>query len=381
MVTWTSTEPTGGNAYTAELVGALRRQGADVEVHRVPGRWPAGAPADHERLAHLLAGEGPWLVDGIVASCAPASVADAVGGGREVSILMHLPIAAEVGLDPKLRQRYADLEAAAVRAASGVICTSHWAVADLARRYGPLDSAVALPGVHPAPIAPGSPPGEPPRLLCLGSLTPTKDQLTLVEALAMLDDLPWTAALVGSDRADPDYARTVRARVDALGLGARVSVPGARTGADLAATWHRSDLLVLTSRVETYGLVVAEALARGVPALVPAGTGAVEALRAGSLAPGTADRSVSEPAPGAAVPTPGAAVLPGDPATLAGVLRDWLTDPHQRAVWRAAARQRRARLPGWQQTASAVLAYLDRPRPGPPRTGSTSGPPPTPQPG
>jgi glycosyltransferase involved in cell wall biosynthesis len=116
---------------------------------------------------------------------------------------------------------------------------------------------------------------------------------------------------------------------------------------DLDQKWHAADLLVLPSRTETYGLVVTEALARGIPAVVSAGTGAVEALEAGERASGTA--------------IPGRAVPAGEPVALAAALRDWLTQPELRHAWRQAALARRDTLPGWQHTAAAVLAYLERP--------------------
>ena len=56
-------------------------------------------------------------------------------------------------------------------------------------------------------------------------------------------------------------------------------VPGVLVGQALDQQWDIADLLVLTSRIETYGLVVVEALARGIPAVVSADTGAVEALQ------------------------------------------------------------------------------------------------------
>ena len=72
--------------------------------------------------------------------------------------------------------------------------------------------------------------GGPPRFLTIATLTPTKDQLTLVRALAQEADLPWTGALVGSDRTDPDYAARLRAEIAAAGLEERITVPGALIG-------------------------------------------------------------------------------------------------------------------------------------------------------
>ena len=54
---------------------------------------------------------------------------------------------------------------------------------------------------------------EPPHLLAVAALLPNKDQLVLLAALARLQDLDWTAALVGSATADPDYARQVAAAI------------------------------------------------------------------------------------------------------------------------------------------------------------------------
>jgi glycosyltransferase involved in cell wall biosynthesis len=190
-------------------------------------------------------------------------------------------------------------------------------------------------------------------------LTPTKDQITLVRALAHVADLGWLADLVGFDRADPGYAARVRDEVATAGLADRIRITGPLIGPVLDQRWDAADLLVLPSRVETFGLVVTEALARGIPAIVSAGTGAVEALQQGAILPGDA-------MPGAAVQPgdamPGAAVQPGDPTALAEVLREWLTRPELRSAWREAALARRATLPGWQQTAAAVLSYLKRPQ-------------------
>jgi glycosyltransferase involved in cell wall biosynthesis len=132
----------------------------------------------------------------------------------------------------------------------------------------------------------------------------------------------------------------------AAGLHDRILVPGALAGSVLDQNWDTADLLVLPSRIETFGLVVVEALARGIPAVVTAGTGAIEALQEGATKHSAA--------------TPGTSVPAADSAGLAAVLRRWLTEPTLRHAWRQAALARRDTLPGWQQTAQAALAYLYR---------------------
>jgi glycosyltransferase involved in cell wall biosynthesis len=367
FVTWDQDDPTGGNVYNQNLVAELRALGLDVRLHKLAGHWPEGDVSTHAMLARALRATPSCLVDGIVASGSPEVIAAAVGSGHAVTVVFHMPISDEIGLELAQRHRYAALEAMSVRAASGVLCSSGWSAAELRRRYGRTDIGVALPGVTPAAVSRGSQDSGPPHFLMLATLTPTKDQLTLVSALAQVADLPWTAALVGSDRADRDYAARLRAEVAAAGLGERITVPGTLLGEALAQEWDAADLLVLPSRTETYGMVIVEALARGIAAVVTEDTGAIEALQQGATPLSAA--------------TPGKVFPAGDPVTLAAVLRSWLTEPTLRSAWRQAALARRDTLPGWQQTAEAVLAYLDRPR-NPPSTqvGLPPAPPPTPPP-
>jgi glycosyltransferase involved in cell wall biosynthesis len=327
FVTWSDTSPTGGNRYNDELVAALRRIGVAVTVVRVEGPWPAGSAQSHRVLAEALASKRLVLVDGVVASCAPEVIAKAPSG---VVVLVHMSIADDLGLDQVVREAYARAESRSLHAAAGVICPSEHSRRRLVERYGLPHVSVARPGARSGPLATGS---EPPRLLSVGAVTPVKDQLTLLKALGTLTDLPWTLRLVGSLQAAPRYADAVRAA--AASFGERLQLTGVLTGSSLAQEWDEADLLLHTAEQETFGLVVTEALAHGIPALVRAGTGAAEALG------GSAGSAVH-------------------PSRLGPELRRWLQDPGRRAAWRQAARVRRLTLPGWDQTARQVLAALRR---------------------
>jgi glycosyltransferase involved in cell wall biosynthesis len=120
-----------------------------------------------------------------------------------------------------------------------------------------------------------------------------------------------------------------------------VSFPGPRTGVDLERSYTAADVLVLASRAETYGMVVTEALARGLPVIAAEVGGLTEAL--GHGADGV---------------RPGVLVPPDDPAALGAALRAWLTDTELQERSRRAARERRASLSGWSTTTSAVAGVL-----------------------
>lgn len=352
----------GGNAFNARLVTGLESLGAKVQLLAIEGTWPDASANQRRRLGSLLgawdhtagtAADSGWhptppippvtIVDGLVAVGAPDEMEWAAKARQNTWVLVHMPVPASQDPGPQ------EKEGRALRAATGVICTSATAAATLAARHNLRRIHTARPGVAPAALAAGS---APPHILAVAALLPNKDQLLAVSALARLQDLDWTAALVGSDQADPGYAVKVRAAITANGLNGRVRVPGELAGQELANEWHAADLSLLVSRAEAFGMVVTESLARGIPAVVRHGTGAVEALGLAGLV--ADDGGPRLPGTTVAFPEGGA----DSPARLAGVLRNWLTKPATRTEWRDAAGEARKALPGWAVTAQSVLDAL-----------------------
>jgi glycosyltransferase involved in cell wall biosynthesis len=322
--------PSGGNTYDRRVCHGLAAAGWTVREHAVPGGWPRPTPAERAGLAGVLvtvADNDLVLVDGLVASAVPDVLA-AHATRLRLAILMHMPLADE-------RER------AALAAAATVVTTSEWTRQRLIDLYDLPTGviSVAPPGVDPAPVTEPSDAGS--RLLCVAAITLGKGHDVLVEALALVADRPWTCVFVGSPTRDPAFAERIRASVAGAGLAGRVTLAGPRTGAELDAAYGAADLLVVPSRAETYGMVITEALARGVPVLVTDVGGVREAL--GATAAG-------EP--------PGLLVPPDDPAALAGALRAWLGDAGVRDRLRLAAAERRASLATWADTAHRVAAAL-----------------------
>ena len=204
------------------------------------------------------------VVDGLVASAHP-QVLEPESGRLRLVVLVHLPLGLG-GPDGGAGDRR-ESERAALRCVAAVVTTSRWTRRWLLDAYGldPARVVVAVPGVEAAEVVAGSPGGR--RLLCVGAVIPAKGHDVLVEALARVSVRDWGCECVGSLERDPVFVDRLRARAADLGVADRVRLSGPLVGAELESAYAGCDLLVTASRGETYGMVVTEALARGIPVL------------------------------------------------------------------------------------------------------------------
>nr|WP_200862772.1 glycosyltransferase family 4 protein [Amycolatopsis orientalis] len=318
--------PSGGNTYDRRVAEHLR-----VRLRPVDGAWPDPDEAAKDRLDRLLA-EAPdgtkVLLDGLVACGVPdvlAPHADRLG----LAVLVHLPLADETGLDPR---RAADLdirERKTLHLARQVIVTSPAAARAVEQRHGLATVHIAPPGTDPAPRAAGTDGVS--QLICVAAVTPRKGQDVLLAALSEVDGL--RVDLVGSRTRNPAYANGLR--------HPRARFTGPLSGEALEAAYDRADLLVLPSHAETYGMVVTEALARGIPVLASDVGGVPDAL--GHAPDGS---------------RPGLLVPPGDEAALAAALRGWRDDADLRERLRAAAWARARTLEDWAVAGARLSGIL-----------------------
>lgn len=348
--------PSGGNAYDRRVCRGLAAIGWSVHERPVPGSWPWPDAAAGGALAGVIAGvpDGAVvLLDGLVASTAPDVLVPEARRLRLV-VLVHMPLgdgrpgdgrgdgrpghgrpADHVVGDARARER------AVLSAAAAVVTTSTWTRRRLLDRYAlrPAQVHVAEPGVDPAEIAPGTAGGG--QLLCVAAVTPTKGHDLLLAALAEVTDAPWCCACVGAVDRDPEFVDRLRRQARQGGIEHRVQFTGPRIGAELEAAYAAADLLVLASRAETYGMVVTEALARGLPVIATAVGGLPEAL----------GRGADGRRPGLLVPA-------GDSVPFAAALRGWFGDVDLRQRLRHAARERRLTLAGWSTTSVRIARVL-----------------------
>ena len=145
------------------------------------------------------------------------------------------------------------------------------------RRLFPRAPIAVIPnGVRvPVPTAvPLKAAGDPATLLFMSRVHPKKNLPGLLRAWAQLCADPalahWTLTIAGPD--EGGHAAVVKALADRLGIAARVVFAGPVAEGDKAAVFTASDLFVLPSFSENFGIVVTEALAHGVPVVATLGS-------------------------------------------------------------------------------------------------------------
>jgi glycosyltransferase involved in cell wall biosynthesis len=98
-------------------------------------------------------------------------------------------------------------------------------------------------------------------ILFAGRLHPQKDPLLLVQAIAALDDSTAHLLIAG----EGDLADSIRAEIDQLNLGDRITMLGALPQSEMAKLQRLASIFVLSSAYEGLPVTVLEALASGTP--------------------------------------------------------------------------------------------------------------------
>ena len=116
------------------------------------------------------------------------------------------------------------------------------------------------------------------QLLYLGRLDRIKGIENLLTAMKEADG-PVTLSICG--KGNNGYAHSLKALADKLGLAEQVRFEGHVTGQEKIKCFERSDVFVMPSHNESFGLSAAEALSHGLPVIVSKGTPWSEVEREG----------------------------------------------------------------------------------------------------
>lgn len=330
----------GGYEYDRRMIAGLRAAGWSVVLHQLDSSFPNPTAAARQDAARVLAGiaeGGRVLIDGLALGAMPEEVLSAARKLRLIA-LVHHPLARESGIDRADALRLFASERNALALVERIVVTSR-ATASALAEYGIESDRIAVvePGTDASPIAGGSGAGMP-TLLCVAALVPRKGHAVLFDALAAVRGYDWRLVCVGSMTRDVGTADRLSAQLLERGLTDRVRLVGEVDRAALAKYYDGADVFVLPTLYEGYGMVVAEALACGLP-VISTRTGAIEDL--------VADEA-------------GYTVPPGDVNAFAQALSLVLGDTSRLRRLRDGAARVRQRLPSWDVQCARMAEAIAR---------------------
>jgi glycosyltransferase involved in cell wall biosynthesis len=328
--------PTGGYGYDRRILARLPTFGVDVKYVALPGSFPFPTPEDLAATEATLAGldtDQVLLIDGLAYGAMGFDVINRIR--QPIVALCHHPLALEAGLDEVKRIQLRLSEHNALARARHVIVTSPMTARILREDFGVLEDRimVAEPGTDRATRATGT--NAPLHLLAVGAIVPRKGYDVLIRALTPLLEKPWTLSIVGPAR-DTALLAALDSQIAAAGMQSRVRLLGARSETELGEIYASADIFVMPSLFEGYGMVLGEAMARGLPIVCTTGGAAAE------TAPNTAALKVP----------------PGDALAFGNAVNRLLDDTLLRSAMADAAWAAGLMLPTWDDASKRIAAVL-----------------------
>jgi glycosyltransferase involved in cell wall biosynthesis len=296
-------EPTVLFPFDGPCAAELRRQGVTViaEGAQTPLLWRFRRFTMIPRLLQLAGAAD--IVHLNSSKLAVAAIAANISGARTVYHLHELP--GRIG--PILKTAIAHADCAAFCSNT---CAEHFAVS-AARRRAVLINAV------PLPLAVAKPAEGVPKIVMLGSINHGKGQDLLLDAFALVRGTAELHFYGNVGLSARRYSRDLRERAAAQGIGGRVFFHPPTD--DVPGVLAETALLVHTSRGESFGMVLVEAMAAGVPVIANDLGGMREVVADG---------------------VNGFLVAPGNAAQLAEKIDLLLANPELRRLMGAAGRNR-----------------------------------------
>ncbi len=319
----------GGTLYNRELCAALVDCSCQVAV----------CSLGDARLESRLAAADHTFVDTLYLAAMPALAHAARKADRTLTLLTHyLPTLVAAGRTVT-RVELSELERHALGAAHSFLVTSAFMREAFELLAAPKQTILMVEPGSRAHLADSTQRSSASlRALAIANLLPGKGVAPLLEALAsaLRDDDRFQLSVVGRLDADPAYgALCARSIAESPALASRVTLRGALDPDATQAALAEADLFVSASKMESYGMALAEARVTGLPIVACAGGNAaahVDAVAGGQLA--------------------------GSPGELAAACLQLAREPHTFAVRRERARRHAPPARPWSLAARALLDQL-----------------------
>ena len=271
---------TGGYAYDRRVIAGLQTLGWQVQLISLGEGYPFPSQEQLAVAASLLLGQEagvPMLLDGLALGVLPDLV-PLMAERHPIIGLVHHPLALESGLGPDQVAALQASEKNSLAHVKRVVANSPKTARDLTDFYGvPLQHvSIILPGTDrrtnslSTKLA-SKQSSRPVQLLSVGAVIPRKGFHILMEALQPLKSLSWTLTIAGDVTRDAHAFAHLQEVICRCSLQDRVHVLGSVSDLELQSLYATSDVFVLASFYEGYGMVFAEAMANGLPIVATTG--------------------------------------------------------------------------------------------------------------
>jgi len=256
---------TGGHLYNRHMVEGLRQKGHGVKVLRLDESTMLTHAIEIKCSSYFntLPPGSCVLIDSLVLGNIPG-VLKKYSEKLTFIGLIHLPLTYNP-LPGKNRKHIANREVKAMMMTRHLIVTGRFTLRML-MDAGISHEKISLiePGVENYPrkrYYADLPLG----LLCISNYSQIKGQLLLVRALNRLRNNKWTLQMYGDINTEKPYVTRLKSIIANKKLNDRILLHDTIERNNISEAFLASDLFVLPSRFETYGMVLTESLAHGIP--------------------------------------------------------------------------------------------------------------------
>lgn len=329
---------TGGYIYARRILERFAAQGVAMTHMPLSGAFPAPDDAAIADACEKFAALDPaciLLADGLAWGAMPERAIQHVRG--PIIALCHHPLYLENGVSAERQAQVLASEKTALSYASFAIASSETTRNELVSTFGFAGDKiiVAEPGTKRAARATGSQSPEV-QILAVGAVSERKAYDVLINAMSQLADLDWRLTIAGSTQRAPDVAARLQAQLTQSAVAQRITLTGEIPDAAIETAYATADIFVLSSHYEGYGMVLAEAMARGLPIVTTTGGAAVQTV--------PDDAALKVP--------------PGDATALAQALRHAITDRGLRAQLAENSWTAGQALPDWDDTTQRIATAI-----------------------
>jgi glycosyltransferase involved in cell wall biosynthesis len=175
------------------------------------------------------------------------------------------------------------------------------------------------------------------KLLFIGNLIPRKGLHTLIAALGFLSGENWVLQIIGRESVDPGYVKRLKSQILQAGLEDKIRFLGEVPDVRMAHLMGESQVLVMPSSYEGFGIVHLEGMAFGLPSVASLAGGAQEIIKNGQN---------------------GYLVEPGDINQLALVLHELYQNRELLLKLSLQARHDYSNFPTWETSMEKVRQFL-----------------------